>query len=266
METIVNEMSTSFTEVRDKFHNLFENSAVSSNALVGFGYFRRICTVHTWVNGTCWAASTDLVILIHGIVVPITSCICWSVPGSVVYSLLLFTFDFIQRLNSNFLQISGFWYISGNPAHEKSWAKILDKTHNSKLKTIPVFRLITIFRGSLAVTGGLRRDELLFSFGTVTTRSVLWRLLSFLVPTVRTLFFFPSRALSSTFMSGSHTWSRYQHKLHVTTCAGGRRCSPYMDTPGTRYLYEEFRKHHEHETHMTDIERRRDCGFLLWFG
>ena len=53
MEKIVNAMSTSFSEVRDKFHNLFENSAVSSNALVGFGYFRRICTVHTWVNGTC---------------------------------------------------------------------------------------------------------------------------------------------------------------------------------------------------------------------
>ena len=87
-----------------------------------------ICTVHTWVNGTCWAASTDLVILIHGIVVPITSCICWSDPGSVVHSLLLFTFDFIQRLNSNFLQISGFCYISGNPVHEKSWAKILDTT------------------------------------------------------------------------------------------------------------------------------------------
>lgn len=53
IETIVNAMSTSFSEVRDIFHNLFENSAVSSNAHDGFGYFRRICTVHTWVNGTC---------------------------------------------------------------------------------------------------------------------------------------------------------------------------------------------------------------------
>lgn len=95
MEKIVNVMFILFSEVWDKFYNLFENFVVFLNVFVGFGYFRCICMVYIWVNGICWVVSIDFVILIDGIVVFIISCICWSVFGSVVYFLLFFMFDFI---------------------------------------------------------------------------------------------------------------------------------------------------------------------------
>lgn len=131
----------------------------------------------------------------------------------------------------------------------------VQQTHN-KLNSLPVLRLSrTIFRGWLEDTGGLRRDELLSSsFGTVTTRSVFWRSVAFLLPTARAPFFFPPRAFPSTFMISPPKWSHplgwitnsmwqvFEDAPECRVRFGAIRCCPNMDILGIRYIYEDFRK------------------------
>ena len=93
----------------------------------------------------------------------------------------------------------------------------------------------TIFRGWVELTGGLRRDSLLSSFGKVTIKSVFWKVFLCPLPRLRGAPFLPPRRLCSTFILQTR-WSPFTHRSSMCQrgCAaqwpifGANRLCPYL--------------------------------------